>query len=114
MTPPLVSPINHGTSIELDPKVLHIFVSIYLSVISLFLWFGILPWFKSGGSPDFAHIYAEAKLLQKYPPSEIYDLDKQASVQKELFGENLYDGTTMPFLQPPFTLMALSPLGYLS
>ena len=114
MTPPLVSPIHHGTSIERRTQVLNIFVSIYLSMLSLFLWFGILSWFKSGGSPDFAHIYAEAKLVQRYPASEIYDLDKQAAVQRELFGDHLYGGKTMPFVQPPFTLFFLSPLGFLS
>ena len=114
MTSPLVSPVHHGTSSELRTKVLTIFVSIYLSAISFFLWFGILSWFKSEGSPDFAHIYAETRLIQQYPPSKIYDLDKQASVQKELFGERLYGGRAMPFVQPPFTLLVLSPLGYLS
>ena len=106
--------VPRGTSIEFRSKLANVAIHVYLGSFGLLLVFGAIIWFRDGGSPDFAHLYAEAILVQKNPPSEIYNLEKQAAIQRELFGNQFYGGKVMPFVQPPFTLLFISPLGYLS
>jgi hypothetical protein len=111
---PSVTPLPLADQLATKGQPLTRLLHAFLTLVALFFILAGISWFRHGKYPDFACLYAQARLAREYPPFQFYDPEIQGKVQKQLFGENLYGGHVMPFVHPPFVMALLFPLGLLS
>jgi hypothetical protein len=104
------TPSQHNS----EPKRAWALIHLYLILIAVFFLLAGISWFRHASDPDFACLYAQARLVHETAPSRLYDVELQRGVQQRLFGEKLYGGHVMPFVHPPFVMALLYPLGLLS
>lgn len=65
------------------------------------------------GNSDFVAHYTAARLVHQYGPSDLYDLELQKRVQREILRGGSFPGGLLPETHPPFEILLFAPLGYL-
>src|SRR5262245_35423824 len=89
-----------------------------LGLLFVLFLIGGISWFHTekvlSGNADFAMFYTGIHLVKKYPASQLYNLEIQTRVQREILGGALLAQGLLPYNHPPFEVLPLLPLGLLS
>jgi hypothetical protein len=85
------------------------FVLLVLAGISVFRSLHIME-----GNSDFVANYSAARLVRQHGASNLYNLELQRAVQKEVLQGGTFPGGLLPYTHPPFELLLFAPFGYLS
>ena len=65
------------------------------------------------GNSDFAANYSAARLVRQFGTSDLYSLELQKKVQKEVLRGGSFPGGLLPYTHPPFEILLFAPFGYL-